>query len=52
MNYGLCPSHYFSATAISWDAPLNTAKVELELILDSDIYLFSEKGMRWSFLHF
>ena len=29
-NYGLCPSHYLSAPAFSWDAMLNMAK-ELEL---------------------
>ena len=31
-NYGLCPSHYLSAPALSWDAILNMTKVELELI--------------------
>ena len=31
-NYGLCPSHYLHAPAISWDAMLNMAKVELELL--------------------
>ena len=28
-NYGLCPSHYFSAAALIWDAMLNMTKVEL-----------------------
>ena len=28
-NYGLCPSHYLSAPALSWDAMLNMAKVVL-----------------------
>ena len=27
-NYGLCPSHYLSASALSWDAMLNMTKVE------------------------
>ena len=31
-NYGLCPSHYFSATALSWDAMLSMSKVKLYLI--------------------
>ena len=26
-NYGLCPSHYLSASALSWDAMLNMTKV-------------------------
>ena len=28
-NYGLCPSHYLSTPALSWDAMLNMAKLEL-----------------------
>ena len=27
MNYGLCPSDYFSAPALSWDAMLSMTKV-------------------------
>ena len=45
-NYGLCPSHYLSASALSWDAMLNMRKVQLELISDADIYFFFEKGVR------
>ena len=44
-NYGLCPSHYFSAPALSWDAMLIMGKVELELITYSGMYRFFEKGM-------
>ena len=33
-NYGLSPSHYLSAPAISWDAMLNMTKVELKFIPD------------------
>ena len=32
-NYGLCPSHYLSAPALSWDAMSNMTKVELEFYL-------------------
>ena len=39
-------SHYLSAPASSWDAMLNMAKVELELIPDPDMYIFHEKGSR------
>ena len=45
-NYGLCPSHYFSTPAWSWDAIGNMTKVELELIPDPDMYIFFEKGTR------
>ena len=40
----LCPSHCLSAPALSWDAMLNMAKVELEPISDADKYLLFEKG--------
>ena len=45
-NYGLCPSRYLSALALSWDAMLSMTKVKLELISDPDMYIFFEKGMR------
>ena len=44
MNYGLCPSHYLSVPALSWDAILNMTKMKLEFI--------SDPWMRWSFLYF
>ena len=43
-NYGLCPSHYSGAAALSWNAMLNITKVELELI--EDPYIFFEKDTR------
>ena len=45
-NYGLCPSDYLSAPALSWDTILCMTKVEVELISDADMYLLFEKGMR------
>ena len=45
-NYGLCPSHYLSAPALSWDAMLSMTKVKLELISDPGMYIFFEKGIR------
>ena len=45
-NYGLFPSHYLSAPAISWDAMLNMTKLELEIIPDPDMYIFFEKGTK------
>ena len=51
-NYGLCPSHYLSAPAISWDAMVNMTTVELELILNHDMYIFFEKVLEVEFLIF
>ena len=45
-NCGLCPSHYLSAPALSWDAMLIMAKAKLELITYSGMYRSFEKGMR------
>ena len=45
-NYGLCPSHYFSAPGLSWEAILKMKKIELELIPYADMYIFFEKGTR------
>ena len=45
-NYGLCPSHYLSAPALSWDAMLNMTKMELELNPDPNMYIIFEKGRR------
>ena len=44
--YGLYPSHYLNTPALSWDAMLSMAKVELETISDADMYLLFEKGTR------
>ena len=43
-HYGLCPSHYLSAAALSCNAMLNMTKVELEIISDADIVFVSWKG--------
>ena len=44
--YELDPCHYFSRSGLSWDAMLKITKIELELLSDTDMYLFIEKGMR------
>ena len=51
-NYGLCPSHYFSAPALSWDAMLKMTKIELEFIPDPGMYIFFEKVQEMEFLIF
>ena len=50
-NYALCPSHYLSVPALSWDPILSMTKVELDLVLDVDMYLFFEKCMRGGVSH-
>ena len=44
--YGLDPCHYFSSPTLNWDAMLEMTEKELELISDTDMYLFIEKGIR------
>ena len=41
--YELDLCHYFSSHGLSWDAMLKMTKIELELISDNDMYLFTEK---------
>ena len=45
-NYELCQSHFLRAPGLSWDATLEMIKIDLELILDPDRYIFFEKGTR------
>ena len=45
-NHRLYPSHYLSASGLSWDVMLKLTKIELELIPDPHMYIFFEKGTR------
>ena len=51
-NYGLCPSHYFSASGLIWNGMFKMTEMELEIIPDSDIFTFFEKGTRVGILMF
>ena len=42
-NSGLFPSNYLNALALMWDAMLNMAKVEFELISDLDMHMSLKK---------
>ena len=44
--YKLDPCHYFSSPGLSWDAMLKMTSVKLEKIIDIDMYLYTEKGLR------
>ena len=39
-NYGLCPSHYLSASDLPWDAMLKKTKLERDFIPDPDMYIY------------
>ena len=48
--FELDPCDHFSSPGLSWDAILKMNDVKLEKILDFDMYLFIEKGLREEFL--
>ena len=45
-NYGLSASHYLRAPGLSWDGMLKITKIELELIPETDTYIFFDKGTK------
>ena len=45
-KFGLDPLHYYSLFGSSWDALLKYTDVELDLIIDVDMYQMVEDGMR------
>ena len=45
-NYKLDPAHYFTAPGLAWDAALKMTKIVLELIIDYDMLLMVQKGIR------
>ena len=44
--YRLDPLHYLTSPGLAWDAMLKMTKINLELIIDIDMQLFIEKGLR------
>ena len=45
-KYGLDPAHYHTTPGLAWDALLKKTGVELELLIDMDMHLMIERGMR------
>ena len=45
-NHKLDPAHYYTAPGLAWDACLKMTGVKLELLLDIDMLLMVEKGIR------
>ena len=44
--YKLDPCHYFTTPGLSWDAMLKMTNIKLELMTDTDMFQFIEKGVR------
>ena len=45
-NYGLDPAHFYTAPGLAWKACLKKTRIRLELLLDPDMLLMSERGIR------
>ena len=45
-NYGLDPAHFYTAPELVWKACLKKTKIRLELLLDPDMLLMFERGIR------
>ena len=45
-NYGLDPAHFYTAPGLAWKACLKKTIIRLELLLDPDMLLMFERGIR------
>ena len=45
-NYGLDPAHFYTAPGLAWHTCLKKTKIRLELLLDPDMLLMFERGIR------
>ena len=45
-SYGLDPVWYYITPGFAWDCMLKYTKVQLEQLMDYEMYLFFEKGIR------
>ena len=45
-NYGLDPGHFYTAPGLAWKSCLKKTKIRLELLLDPDMLLMFERGVR------
>ena len=45
-NYGLDPSHFYTVPGLAWKACLKKTGIRLELLLDPDMLLMFERGIR------
>ena len=49
--YGLDPPKFLSAPELAWQAALKKTKVKLDLLIDIDMLLMVEKGIRGGICH-
>ena len=45
-NYGLDPAHFYTAPGLAWKACLKKTRIRLELLLDLNMLLMFERGIR------
>ena len=45
-HYKLDPAHFYTAPGLAWVAALKLTKIKLELLIDYDMLLMFEKGIR------
>ena len=45
-NYDLDPAHFYTAPGLAWKACLKKTRIGLELLLDPDMLLMFERGIR------
>ena len=45
-NYGLDPAHFYTAPGLAWKACLKKTRIRLELLMDPDMLLMFERGIR------
>ena len=45
-NYGLDPAHFYTAPGLAWKACLKKTRIQLKLLLDPDMLLMFERGIR------
>ena len=45
-NYGLDPANFYTAPGLAWKASLKKTRIRLELLLDPDMLLMFERGIR------
>ena len=45
-NYGLDPAHFYTAPGLAWKACLKKTGIRLDLLLDPDMLLMVERGIR------
>ena len=50
--YELEPAKILSAPGLAWQAALNKTKVKWDLLIDTDMLLMVEKGIRAGICHF